>query len=118
ASVFDEFRRGEDAAGQGLGLGLAIAERIARLLDAPLRVDSVVGRGTTFSITLGRVAGERSAAAAPARARLAGTRVLAVDNDPVALDALAAVLRGWGCEVEAVAGGDAAAQALEAQACT
>src|SRR5690554_829913 len=117
ASIFDEFRRGEDAAGQGLGLGLAIAERIARLLEAPLRVHSEVGRGTTFSIALGRVAGSRDAAAAPARARLAGTRILAVDNDPVALDALSAVLRGWGCEVEAVAGGSEAAHVLEARPC-
>src|SRR3546814_19695166 len=36
AAIFDEFRRGDDAPGQGLGLGLSIAERIAQLLDAPL----------------------------------------------------------------------------------
>src|SRR3546814_19883533 len=36
SAIFDEFRRGDDAPGQGLGLGLSIAERIAQLLDAPL----------------------------------------------------------------------------------
>lgn len=116
-SIFEEFRRGEGAAGQGLGLGLAIAERIARLLEAPLRVRSRPGRGTVFSLSLAREAGERGVVAAPARARLAGARLLAVDNDPDALEALAGVLRGWGCEVVAVACGDEAERALEAGPC-
>ncbi|NLB59411.1 MAG: response regulator, partial [Gammaproteobacteria bacterium] len=116
-SIFEEFRRGDGAAGQGLGLGLAISDRIARLLEAPLRVRSRVGRGTVFSLSLGRVEGVRGIAAAPVRAKLADARILAVDNDPVALDALAGVLRGWGCEVEAVAGGEAAARALESRPC-
>ena len=117
ASIFEEFRRGEGAAGQGLGLGLAIAERIADLLDAPLRVNSTVGRGTTFSLLLPRAPGPRVAAPVPARARLAGTRILAVDNDPMALEALTGVLRGWGCEVEVVADGMQAAAVLEIRPC-
>lgn len=116
-SIFEEFRRGDGAAGQGLGLGLAISERIARLLGAPLRVRSRVGHGTVFSLSLERVAGVRGAGAGPTRAKLADARILVVDNDPVALQALAGVLRGWGCEVEAVAGGGAAEQVLEAQPC-
>src|SRR5690606_36173662 len=116
-SIFEEFRRGDGAAGQGLGLGLAIAERIARLLEAPLRVRSREGHGTVFSLSLGREAGARGVVAAPARARLADARLLAVDNDPHALDALAGVLRGWGCRVEAVTGGEAARRALEADPC-
>ena len=116
-SIFEEFRRGEGAVGQGLGLGLAISERIARLLDAPLRVRSRPGRGTVFSLSLGREAGPRGLAAVPPRARLADARLLAVDNDPVALDALAGVLRGWGCQVVAVANGDQAERALESDPC-
>ena len=37
---------------QGIGLGLAIVQRIARLLGYPLEVRSRLGRGTVFSITL------------------------------------------------------------------
>lgn len=117
-SIFEEFRRGEGAAGQGLGLGLAISERIARLLEAPLRVRSRPGRGTVFSLRVGREAGPPGVAAAAPRARLAGTRLLAVDNDPVALEALAGVLRGWGCQVVVVADGAGAEQALAADPCS
>ena len=78
---------------------------------------SRVGQGTVFSLSLERVAGVRGAGAGPTRAKLADARILVVDNDPVALQALAGVLRGWGCEVEAVAGGGAAEQVLEAQPC-
>src|SRR3546814_9429723 len=44
AAIFEEFRRGDGAAGQGLGLGLAIADRIAQLLQAPLTLRSGNGQ--------------------------------------------------------------------------
>ena len=111
AVIFEEFRRGEDAPGQGLGLGLSIADRIAQLLHAPIRLRSTLGRGTVFSVTLVSVAPARRAPAPmPARRGLAGTRVLLVDNDPQALAALARVLEGWGCDV-ATAVDDASAHA-------
>ncbi|HVT35964.1 MAG TPA: PAS-domain containing protein, partial [Nevskiaceae bacterium] len=81
--IFEEFRRLEvrDAHGQrGLGLGLAIVERIARLLDHPLGLRSQPGRGSVFSVTVPR--GIATARAAPARrssqprGRVAGARVL------------------------------------------
>jgi len=109
-AIFEEFRRGEDAPGQGLGLGLAIAQRIAVLLGSDVGLHSTPGRGSRFSIDVPRVA-----ALQPhrnAKRGLAGLRVLLVDNEPQALEALASVLRGWGCEVHAVADGDAAGTAL------
>ncbi len=113
ALVFEEFRRGEGAVGQGLGLGLAIADRIARLLDVPLRVRSGVGRGTTFALTLPCVSPGSAGEGVPAtRPALAGMRVLIVDNDPLALDAMRALLEGWGCVVDAVADGDGARAAV------
>ena len=99
-AIFDEFRRGEDAPGQGLGLGLSIADRIAQLLHAPLNLRTTPGRGTTFAVRVVRADAPAVVAAAPHSVRgLAGLRVLLVDNDPQALEALAGVLRGWGCEV-------------------
>lgn len=102
-AIFEEFRRGEDAAGQGLGLGLFIADRIAHLLDAPLTLRSRVGAGTAFAVSVARVARRAAAPAAPRAQGLAGLRVLVVDNDPAALAALRGLLQGWGCETVAVA---------------
>ncbi|MGQ4584175.1 PAS-domain containing protein [Lysobacter sp. F60174L2] len=98
-AIFDEFRRGDDAPGQGLGLGLSIADRIAQLLHAPLDLRSAPGRGTVFAVRVVRADVPLLAAVPHAPRGLAGLRVLLVDNDPQALDALAGVLRGWGCEV-------------------
>ncbi|MEN1957240.1 PAS-domain containing protein [Luteimonas changyuni] len=112
--IFEEFRRGEGVGGQGLGLGLAIAERIARLLGSRVELRSRPGVGTVFAIALASVAAPAEAPAVQAaRAGLAGARVLLLDNDPMALESLAALLRGWGCSVDVAA--DARA-ALAAQA--
>jgi len=112
-AIFEEFRRGEDAPGQGLGLGLSIADRIARLLQAPLTLRSTDGRGSVFAIEVARAPAPapRSAASAGARG-LAGRRILLVDNDADALAALARLLAGWGCEVATATEGEGAAAAL------
>ena len=114
--IFEEFRRGEGVGGQGLGLGLAIAERIARLLGSRVELCSRPGAGTLFAITLPRVVAPADAVAVPAvRAGIAGAHVLLLDNDPVALEALAALLRGWNCSVDLAADADAAAAAHAAR---
>ncbi|MBN8262577.1 MAG: response regulator, partial [Xanthomonadales bacterium] len=71
--------------------------------------------GSLFAVQVPR-APASLAPPAPAH-RLDGLRVLVVDNQPEALSALAAVLRGWGCEVVAVADGAAAQAALAQRAC-
>jgi Na+/proline symporter/CheY-like chemotaxis protein len=106
-AVFEEFRRLDtEAAGgeRGLGLGLAIAERLSRLLGHPLGLRSWPGRGSVFTITV--PLGRRAALAAPAPAaprhrqdRIAGARVLVLDNEPAVLDGMRALLSGWGCTV-------------------
>jgi len=113
-AIFEEFRRGDGAAGQGLGLGLAIADRIARLLDAPLGLRSRTGHWTVFSLTLDAVAPVHPEAtiAGLSQDSEAGLRVLVVDNDPQALAALRTVLVGWQYRVVAVADGAAAEAAL------
>lgn len=107
ALIFEEFRRGEGAPGQGLGLGLSIAERIAHLLGAPLQLRSRAGVGSLFSLTLRELpAPEPRLRALPARG-LAGTHVLVVDNEPMARAGLRQLLQTLGCVVEDV--GDFAA---------
>jgi len=103
--------------GQGLGLGLAIADRVARLMDAPLGLRSRVGKGTVFSLRLPRaIAAPRTQVAA--RAGLPGTRLLIVDNDPAALASLRSLLQGWGCVVDAAADGAGAEALLQPQQAT
>lgn len=105
-SVFEEFRRlhAQDVVGErGLGLGLAISERIGRLLGHPLALRSWPGRGSVFSLSvpLGIVAETSPAAVAAERASEPerAARVLVLENEPLALEALSALLRRWGHQV-------------------
>jgi CheY-like chemotaxis protein len=99
--IFEEFRRGDDAPGQGLGLGLFIADRIAALLGAPIALRSRPGRGTMFALDIERVARPQRPLVTAAPQRLAGLRVLLLDNEPAALEATRLLLERWGCEVSA-----------------
>jgi PAS domain S-box-containing protein len=115
--IFQEFRRGEDVGGQGLGLGLSIAERIAHLLDAPLSLRSRVGWGSAFAVELPIIAAPTAKlSAATLKPGIGGRHVLAVDNDPVALSALTQVLEGWGCQVSTATDGAQAEAALSLRA--
>ena len=103
-AVFAEFHRLDRGAkvARGLGLGLSIVERIARVLDHPIALASQVDRGTHFSIEVPvtpTVLGEtRQPDPRVDRGRLAKIPVLCIDNDPNVLDGMATLLRGWGCE--------------------
>ncbi|TCV94583.1 PAS domain S-box-containing protein [Luteibacter rhizovicinus] len=101
--IFDAFRRGQHAAGQGLGLGLAIAERTASLLGHPIGLRSWPGRGSVFDVTVpwapvGVV--ERVEPVVLADVPLG--HAIVVDNDPSALAATATLLRSWGWTVDAL----------------
>jgi CheY-like chemotaxis protein len=110
--IFQEFRRGSAAGGQGLGLGLSIAQRMAGLLRHPLGLRSWPGRGSVFDlgVPLARPLVRAPAIAATPQSLPAG-RALLLDNEPAALAALAALLTGWGWQVHAARD---AAQALAA----
>lgn len=83
----------------GIGLGLAIVKQTADLIKAPLEVESVVGEGTTFHLTLPRCE-DLQAAAAPAKDNhLRGVRIVVVDNDEIVLESMARTLEEWGCRV-------------------
>ena len=114
ALIFEEFRRGEQARGQGLGLGLAIARGIAQVLDVPIGLRSHIGKGSVFHVDLPRARARQDASVGTGG--LSGVRALVVDNDPVALAALVAVLQGWGVDVVACHDGVAAQRALQAGA--
>lgn len=88
---------------KGLGLGLAIVDRLSRLLNHPVGFRSLVGKGTVFSITVPRAQAPRresTASFAPAHAGdFSGTRLLAIDDDRDVLESLVAFLTQVGTEV-------------------
>ncbi|MDN3518214.1 ATP-binding protein [Aquisalimonas lutea] len=105
--IFREFSQLDARPGgreKGLGLGLAIVERIAALMATPLIFHSRPGHGSTFGIHLpyGRAEPEQPAPAGPGRStpgRLSGRHLAVVDNDPAVLTALENLLRSWGSSV-------------------
>ncbi|HEY7907068.1 MAG TPA: PAS-domain containing protein [Wenzhouxiangella sp.] len=104
AVIFEEFRRLEpDQGAPGLGLGLAIAERMARLLAHPLTLESKSGGPTLFGVSVPMVAPEKRATVPSANtAPVQRGRVLVVDNDISMRQSLAALIEGWGFEVSVV----------------
>ncbi|HEV7272115.1 hybrid sensor histidine kinase/response regulator [Pseudoxanthomonas sp.] len=123
AEIFEEFRRLNDgvANDRGAGLGLAIVERIGRLLGHRIGLRSHLGRGSVFWVDLPRgVAGAviADATSPPAEvddgSPLRGRHVWCVDDDPRVCDATRALLERWECEVGLAAGPDAALEAATA----
>jgi Na+/proline symporter/signal transduction histidine kinase len=116
--IFKEFQRLEATASsvRGLGLGLSIVERIGKVLDHPVHLESVPGRGSVFSVDLPRVAPSSSALPSepPAQlaGRLSGLRVLCLDNEPAVLQGMQTLLSGWGCSVATARSSEEALQHL------
>jgi Na+/proline symporter/signal transduction histidine kinase len=103
ALIFKEFHRLEETAhsARGLGLGLAIVDRIGKVLGHAIDLQSVPGRGSTFAVTL-PIAKPAPAAAqgtvpAPKPGRINGLKVLCLDNEPDVLNGMSALLEGWRC---------------------
>lgn len=94
---------------KGLGLGLNIVDRTARLLGHPLQLCSVPGHGTRFRIELplARPGDLQSllAAAEPLPVDdVRGLRILVIEDDRQSAQALRGLLDSWGCVVAVVEG--------------
>jgi signal transduction histidine kinase len=103
--IFEEFKRldsHQTRAEKGLGLGLAIADGLCRVLEHPLNVRSWPGKGSVFSVSV-----PLASAAAPAQPKavehngqpLAGMQVLCIDNEDSILIGMSSLLSRWGCHV-------------------
>ena len=100
--IFAEFVRLSSAQGVGgFGLGLSIVDRLVKLLDGTISLESRLGEGSRFivSVPVGEAAGSAPAEAGEPVPQ-AGLRVLLVDDDPLQLEMTAAMCRraGVGCE--------------------
>ena len=111
--IFEEFYQvgnPERDRAEGLGLGLAIVRRLARLLGLRLKLKSEPGRGSTFSVRLARLpaangmATEPAAAVATEAAALEGAHVLVIEDEPAGRIGMRSLLELWGCHVAACGG--------------
>ena len=99
--IFKEFHRLEETAHsvRGLGLGLAIVERIGKVLDHTIALQSVPGRGSIFAVTLPLAKAVPAVAqgTTPVPGRISGLKVLCIDNEPDVLNGMRALLESWRC---------------------
>jgi len=90
---------------KGLGLGLAIAQGMARALGQQLELQSQPGRGSVFRLALPQAHGQVVAGpepdTLPASALLPGARVLLIEDDKSVLEGMQILLRDWGCVCDA-----------------
>ena len=94
----------------GLGLGLAIVDRLCRLLDYPIEVESRPGKGSRFSISVPLCAERPRRAEAPVSAAraadpVAGKLIVVIDDDALVLDGMRGILQSWRCSVVSAASG-------------
>jgi CheY-like chemotaxis protein len=112
--IFESFHSGESGltrAYPGLGLGLALAHKLATIMGGRILVESQAGVGSTFTL---EVALRRPTTPENQRPRLAdaGPAVLAVEDDPVGITVLRHVLRRRLKNVDCVSSGREALEAV------
>jgi signal transduction histidine kinase/CheY-like chemotaxis protein len=89
---------------KGLGLGLAIVERLSQLLNIQLDLVSVPGEGSCFSLELtagnpSDIVDENLEEEGGLRDPLSGVGVLVIDDETDIREGMRALLEGWGCTV-------------------
>jgi signal transduction histidine kinase len=122
-TIFNEFyrlspRRQPDRLA-GLGLGLTIVERLARLLGYSVDLDSRVGKGSRFSISVpiaatGDSQADRTDSPAAIADPLPGKLIVVIDDDELVLEGMRGILRKWGCTVLTAPSVEAALERLAA----
>ena len=119
--IFKEFHRLEQGAriARGLGLGLSIVERLARVLNHGIALDANGSGGSVFSVMVPTAKAVNYTAAVTtatplSRTPMSGSLIVCIENDAAILDGMRTLLTAWDAEVIAVADPDAAIEAIEA----
>ena len=115
-NIFNEFYQvatPERNRGDGLGLGLAIVERLCTLLKHPIGLDSTPGKGSRFHVTVPMVSKPESNIEPPkAETRtvdpLRDKVIVVIDDDSLVLEGTGGLLRSWGCRVRTAGSSDEA----------
>ncbi len=103
-TIFEEFHQLQQNRNErGLGLGLAITQRMCQVLHHPLEVQSEVGSGSTFCISV--PLSQQQQLSQPRKeqqivtADLTNLSVWILDNEPQVLKAMSSLLEQWGCQI-------------------
>lgn len=102
----------------GTGLGLVISERLVKLMNGEMSVQSVEGEGSVFSFTINCRVGEQSTSApiVPLLDQYTGREILVVDDNHTNLVILKKQLERWGLQPATVSSGAEALKMLSAKA--
>jgi CheY-like chemotaxis protein/anti-sigma regulatory factor (Ser/Thr protein kinase) len=115
--IFESFQPGESGLARaypGLGLGLALAHKLSKVMQGGIVVESQLGAGSTFTL---EVPLRRPVAAEGRQTRVTdnGPAVLAVEDDPIGITVLRHVLQRRLKNVHCVASGREALEAVAAR---
>ena len=119
SQIFDEFfqiANPERSRAKGLGLGLAIVQRLCLLLDITVTVHSERGAGSTFELSMPaqrtEVTGQATAPQSMVH-QLRGRSILVIDDEPGVRESMLAVLTEVGCTVVTAANATEALRQIE-----
>ena len=116
-SIFDHFSQADESTTRrygGTGLGLAICRRLLDLMGGSIQVQSKLGQGSKFIVDLCLPVAQKPVAPPPATDKLAGVRVLVVDDNPTNREILQQQLQGWQMDVVCAEGAQQALALLGA----
>jgi GAF domain-containing protein/CheY-like chemotaxis protein len=114
AKLFEEFTQADASTSRkygGTGLGLALSRRFCRMMGGDITVESQVGKGSTFTITLPREVVDTKRAVEEIETPTEpiapnAKKVVVIDDEPTARDLLQRLLRAEGFHVLTAAGGE------------
>lgn len=116
--VFGEFTQlnnPERDRNKGLGLGLSIVQRVCLMLDIPLTLNSVVGQGSTFTVSVERGDANLVVKDTGVEDELSGVQelfVIVIDDEEDVRLSFEGLLLAWGCTVMVASSGEEAVRQI------
>lgn len=115
--IFDPFEREKNTTFSGIhgtGLSLTIAKNIASMMGGDIKVDSIVGKGSTFKVTLRLRIQEHPQADDPEHTDFQpmNHRILLVEDNMINMEIETEILQGLGFSIDTAANGDIAVEKI------